>query len=119
MEYLFIFIFQVLGVAFHVMQKIIKLDDDHKGITRRQVFALFFDEDWDTLAVSGLIFLLHLAVHYVIDTYTPDFRAGINFYILYVFASAFMLGYLGQRAVYRWLGSAEKRIDSFVDNKTK
>ena len=119
MEYLLIIAFQLLGVSFHIMQKIIKLDDENKELSRKEIFKIFFDEDWDTLACSALILATHLVVHYAIDTYTPDFRAGINYYMLYVFASAFMLGYLGQRAVYRWLGSAEKKIDAIIDSKTK
>jgi hypothetical protein len=118
MEYLLLIAFQLIGIGFHVMQKIIKLDDDHVGINRKQVFKIFFDEDWDTLVVSALILLSHLLVHYVIDTYTPDFRA-VNYYILYSFGAALMLGYLGQRWVYKVLGSAEKKIDILVGDKFK
>jgi hypothetical protein len=119
MEYFLIIVLQILGVAFHIMQKVIKLGDDNPEMPRRQIFSVFFREDWDTLTVSGLILILHLVVHYAIDRYTPDFRATINYYVLYAFAAAFMLGYLGQRAVYRWLGSAEKKIDAIVDIKTR
>lgn len=117
MEYLIIIACQLLGIGFHVMQKIIKLDDQFPEMTRGQVFNAFFKEDWDTLAVSALIILTDLLAHYIIDTYTPDFRKGINLYILYAFGAAFMLGYLGQRLVYKWLGSAEKYLDKKVEQR--
>lgn len=117
MEYLIITALQLLGISFHVMQKVIKIGDDHPEMKQREIFGIFFKEDWDTLTVSGLIIVADLLVHYIIDSYTPEFRAGINFYILYAFGAAFMLGYLGQRMVYKWLGSAEKFIDKKVENR--
>lgn len=117
MEYILIIVFQLIGIGLHVMQKIIKLNDEKRGISKKEVFKVFFDEDWDTLTVSGMIIVAHLVVHFVIDYYTPHFRASVNYYILYAFATAFMLGYLGQRWVYKFLGSAEKKIDSVVGNR--
>jgi hypothetical protein len=117
MEYFLIFVLQMLGIAFHVMQKIIKLGDQYPTLGRKEIFNIFLQEDWDTLCVSGLIIVADELAHYIIDEYTPDFRSGINYYILYAFGIAFMLGYLGQRFVYKWLGSAEKFIDKKVEGK--
>lgn len=117
MEYLIIIAFQVLGIGFHVMQKIIKLGDERKSLTKKEIVDTFFSEDWDTLIVSVLIICGHLLTHYVIDEYTPSFRNDVNFYVLYAFGAAFMLGYLGQRMVYKWLGTAENKLDKMVQSK--
>lgn len=119
MEFVLIIVFQLFGIGFHIMQKIMVIDKENPGITRKEIFNIFFKEDWDTLIISAMILFMHLVVHYVIDSYTPQFRAKINYYSLYVFGSAFMLGYLGQRWVYKWLGSAEEKIDSILGNKLK
>lgn len=119
MEYLLIFILQLLGIGFHVMQKVIKIGDTHRELSRKQVFNAFFDEDWDTLIVSGLVLIVNLVAHYIIDAYTPEFRASVNYYALYAFAIAFILGYSGQRLAYKWLGSAEKKLETLSDKSTR
>lgn len=112
MEYLLIILLQLIGIGFHVMQKVISIGDNHPEKTRRQIFDVFFKEDWDTLFVSALVLITHLVAHYIIDTYTPDFRNSVNYYVLYAFGSALVLGYAGQRLIYKWLGSAEKKLET-------
>jgi hypothetical protein len=111
MEYLLIFVLQLLGIGFHVMQKIIKLGDTHPQMKRREIINVFLDEDWDTLIVSALVLCVNLITHYIIDKYTPQLRESLNYYVLYAFAIALVLGYSGQRLAYKWLGSAEKVLD--------
>jgi hypothetical protein len=119
MDYLLIFVLQLLGIGFHVMQKIMKIGDSFPEKTRKEIFDTFFKEDWDTLCVSALVLVLDELTYFIIDRYTPDFRSSINYYVLYAFGLAFVLGYSGQRLAYKWLGSAEKVLDSKFDNKFK
>lgn len=119
MEYLLIIVLQLLGIGFHVMQKIVSLGDTCKECTRKDVISAFFKEDWDTLVVSILVLVSNLVIHYIVDTYAHSLRDSTQYYILYAFGLAFVLGYAGQRLVYKWLGSAEKRLTNEIDNKLK
>lgn len=117
MEYTLIFILQILGIGFHVMQKIISLGDEHKDKNRSQIFSAFLYEDWDTLSVSALIIALHLVSHYIVENYTTIRQ--IDNYHLYSFGLALVLGYAGQRIIYKYLGSAEEFLNKKVNDKLK
>ena len=117
MEYLLIFTLQLLGIGFHVMQKIISLGDKHVEKNRSQIFSAFLYEDWDTLVVSTLIIILHLVSHYIVENYTKIDE--INNYHLYSFGLALLLGYAGQRIIYKYLGSAEEFLNKKVSDKLK
>lgn len=114
MEYFLIILLQFLGAGFHIMQKIVTIGDAHKEFTWQQVFGAFLKEDWDTLAVSGLILFLNLVVHFILATY-PNSIVTINNYILYSFLLSLILGYAGQRIVYKYLGSAERFLNKKAD----
>ena len=117
MEYLLIFILQLLGIGFHVMQKVISIGDKHPDKNRSQIFSAFLYEDWDTLMVSALIISLHLVSHYIVENYTTI--REINNYHLYSFGLALLLGYAGQRIIYKYLGSAEEFLNKKVGDKLK
>jgi hypothetical protein len=118
MEYLLIFILQILGIGFHVMQKIISIGDKHPEKNRSQIFSAFLYEDWDTLAVSLLVIATHLIAHYIVANYT-DLSMTSDKYILWSFSLALLLGYAGQRLAYKFLGSAEEFLNKKVSDKLK
>lgn len=113
MEYLIVVILQLLGIGFHVMQKIISLGDKNPKLTSSDVFSAFLFEDWDTLMVSALVLALNIVAHYIIENYTSLCDTK-NFHI-YAFGIAFVLGYAGQRIVYKYLGSAESFLNKKAD----
>lgn len=115
MEYTIIIILQLLGIGFHVMQKISALGDKFPEKTVPEIRGIFWKEDWDTLVGSALVLALNLVVHYIIEEYT-DLAETVAYYILYAFGAAFILGYAGQRMIYKWLGSAEKKLTEKGDN---
>lgn len=120
MEYLIIIVLQILGIGFHVMQRIAKLNllyKDKPEISARYVVSVFMKEDWNTLIVSVLIILLNLVVHFILDTYGHDYTSGISGFQLYGFLVAFVLGYAGQRLVYKYLGTAENFLNKKVEGK--
>lgn len=118
MEYFLIIILQLLGVGFHVVQQVSDIDNRHPEVNRSEVFAIFFKNDWDTLMGSALVLALHVVTHYIIENYAPEVRSMKN-YILYSFGLALVMGYGGQKIVYKYLGSAEKFLDDKIDNKLK
>lgn len=109
MEYALIVLLQLIGIGLHVMQKVIALGDQNKSMERKEIFATFWHEDWDTLFVSGLVLVLNLAAHYIIEAYTI-LPKEIGNYPLYAFGIALVLGYAGQRLIYKYLGTAEAAL---------
>lgn len=126
MEYFLALILQILGVSFHVMQKIISLGDSHKDKTRAEIFSIFLSEDWDTLGVSALVLITTLVFHFSANYYftesmnkivkVPLTSLEVPIVILILIAS-FVIGYAGQRLVYKWLGSAEKYLNDKVKDQ--
>lgn len=116
MEYALIFILQFLGIGLHVMQKITQLDLKYPEKSFREIWLLFIQEDVNTIIVSLLVLGLNLVAHYIITTYT-NIEAEFQYFHLYNFGAALVLGYAGQRIIYRYLGTAERFLDKKVDNK--
>lgn len=127
MEYLLIILLQLLGIGFHVMQKIIKFGDQYPEMDRGKIFDIFMKEDWDTLIVSILVLVTHITLHFTANYLDPDlmntsfaFPALGGFTISYVLVSlvlALFMGYFGQRVAYKIFGTAEKYIDKKIENK--
>ena len=113
-EYGLIVLLQFLGIGFHVMQKISALGDKFPEKTSNEIAYLFWREDWDTLFVSLLVISLNLTAHFILMEYT-EVPYTVNYFYLWVFGSAFLLGYAGQRIIYKQLGTAEKFLDKTSD----
>lgn len=122
--YFLIFILQLIGISLHVLQKVLALDklapDDSLG----EVFSLFWKSDRITVFISCAMLALNLVGHYIIEDYGQGLIAYINSYKylsydLLAFALAFVLGYLGQRKIYQWLGKAEGILDKQAEKLEK
>lgn len=116
MEYLIIAILQLLGIGFHVMQKVSNLGNTFPQKTRKEILGIFFQEDWDTLGISALILATCEMAHYIIHNYAQTI-AAMQYFELTWFAVSLVLGYSGQNLVYKWLGSAETFLDKKVTEK--
>ena len=112
MEYLLIIFFQLLGIGFHVGQKITSLNTLYK---EQPIFILklFISTDWPTLFVSSLVLLTDLGAHFVLDYVGADpFTDG--WWRVAPFGLALFLGYAGQRVVYKLFGTTEKMLDKQI-----
>jgi hypothetical protein len=118
MEYLLIISLQLSGIGLHVMQKIIGIGNLHPDKPASETFKIFMREDWDTLCVSAIVLFLNIIVHYIVGEYAQSISA-MEYYTLTSFAIALVLGYAGQRMIYKYLGSAEKFLDKQVENRLK
>lgn len=118
MEYVLIIVLQLIGIGFHIMQKIISLGDKHPDKNRSQIISGFLYEDWDTLVVSGLVLTLNVITHYITENYLKSAREW-EYYHVASFAVALIMGYAGQRLAYKWLGSAEEFLNKKVTDKLK
>lgn len=118
MEYALVFLFQFLGIGFNVMQKIVALGDTYPQLSMREAIVAFFKKDWDTLAISSLVLAFNLAVHFVANYYKAPFTAWV-YYPFVSFGIALVLGYGGQRMIYKYLGTAESYLDKKVTDNLK
>jgi len=116
MEYALIFILQLLGIGFHVGQKVLELDKLTPDDGLRDVLNLFWKDDKITVLISVLLILpLNIVLYYILLNYGPDSVILYDYFDLIFFAVSLTLGYSGQRIVYGALGKAvifaEKKIN--------
>lgn len=124
MEYLFVSGLQLFGIAFHVGQKILDLDKQNPTKSIGEITALFFENEWSSLLVSGLILFFHLFVHMIINYHNmaiistefsfPYTTTKVPLYVL-SYCLAFVFGYAGQRLAYKYLGKAETYLSNKAD----
>lgn len=117
-----IIVLQVLGIGLHVMQKIVKLGNDYPDKSRQEIKDAFFKEDWDTLSISAIILVLNVVAHIIVVVYAPEIAAAKYWNIpfnLWSFFIALVLGYAGQRIIYKLLGTAENFLNKKVDDHLK
>jgi hypothetical protein len=120
MEYLIITTMQIIGISLSFIFKIKALDTKFPDFTKKQIFAVFWDEDWTTLLGSVIVLALNLVVHFIMAQYTPHIFELVWLtipYMVWSFGIALILGWGGQRLIYNWLGSAEKALDKKVTEK--
>jgi hypothetical protein len=119
MEYGLIFFLQVLGVSLHIVQKITELGKLYPELKPNQIVNTFWNSDWDTLLGSGVVLLLNLTVQFIIENYATKIY-NMEYFHLISFGIALILGYAGQRLIYKWLGTAADSLDKKVtDNLNK
>lgn len=106
MEYVIVFILQALGISLSATQKMLELDRKFPDDSLSDVINLFLREDRITLIISGIILIFNLVAHYIVDSYT-ELPLVVEYYPIWAFGISFVLGYAGQRIIYKYLGKAE------------
>lgn len=111
MEYFIIFICELLGIGFQILDVVRTYDKQFPAYTKKQIFGVFWEEDWTTLLGSALVLVFNFVAHYVVDTNFPDVHNwslwGIP-YIVLAYIMAMVLGFAGQFIVNKWLGTAKQ-----------
>lgn len=108
MIYILTSILMVIGTLFHCMQKIRMLRLKFPQCNPHQVLKTFMGEEWDSLFVSFLVWLVYeLWIYLAIRNQykLPDWYEMYGIYGL-----SLVLGYCGQRVAYKYLGTAEKAL---------
>lgn len=117
MDYILTSILIILGVGFHVMQKIRILRTKFPEFSPKKIIATFFTEEWDSLIVSFLVWLV-----YELGIFIPTYN-GVKFpfwwEMIGVYVAALVLGYCGQRVAYKYLGTAEEVLEKKADDLKK
>ena len=114
MDYLLTIVLFILGVCFHVMQKIMILKASFPQLKFRDIWNTFFKQEWDSLVVSGLVLCvaeiaLFIAVNNKVTL--PNWLDEWGMYLI-----PLVLGYSGQRIAYKYLQTAEAVLEKKVEN---
>lgn len=117
MDYFWIFILQLIGIGFHVGQKIYELDKLSPDDSLEDVFNIFWKSDRVTVFISVVILAFNLSVHSIMHDYGPKSILDYEYYHLISFAIALVLGYAGQRIVYGALGKAVDFAEKKINDK--
>lgn len=113
MDYVLIFAIWLLGVGFDVMSKVAKLRKKFPDF--KQVFPLFFSEEWDSLIVSGLVLLLLELALFILRYNEVVLPAWIENWGMYAIGLVF--SYSGQRIAYKYLGTSEGVLIDWAEKK--
>lgn len=111
-EYLLIIALELAGISLHVLQKVLELDKKSPDDSLSEVFGLFWKSDRITVFISFVVLFLNVIGHYIIEEYGPEAITNHEYYDLTSFAVALILGYAGQRLIYKWLGKAEAKLEN-------
>lgn len=114
MIYFLVQVLYLLGVGHHIMQVVTKLRKRFPVFGFRQIFATFFNEEWDSLIRSALVsitYQLFLVIIHMAEVQMPFWWEKY----LAVYGIALFLGYSGQRIFYKFLGTTEKILEQKVD----
>lgn len=118
LPYALIFIFQLLGIGFHVGQKVLELDKLKPDDSLPDVFKMFWRDDKMTILISVCLILpLGLVTYFVLLEYGPESISGYEYFDLIYFGASLVLGYSGQRIIYGALGKAVSFAEKKVSDK--
>ena len=117
MDYALIAFFQLCGIAFQVVPKLMELDklavDDSFG----DVCKIYWKHDKFTLIYSLFIIVFDEGVHFSVETYAPKFAESFEYYHIMSFGIATILGWGGQRILDKVFGKAEAFINKKIEDK--
>ena len=102
----------VLGCCFHVMGKVSTLKKSFPELLPKTIWKTFWHEEWNVLIGSVFVlFTLELSI-YIINYYQMPIPDWLQWGI---YPISLVLGYAGQRLIYKYLGTAEKILEQKAD----
>lgn len=106
----------ILGVCYQVMQEIGKQRKKYPAYRPGQLFGTYWQEEWNTLIVSALgLVTLQL---FGLIAHIKNIPLPVWLHDWGVYALTPVAGYGWHRIVYSWLGTTEKRLTEYMENKT-
>jgi hypothetical protein len=114
MEYFIIIVAQIFGVLFHTYLKIKQIDDRRDDDTFWEVCNVFYKENILSLILSAVILLFTVFIHFVVGYYT-DLNVTFEYYDLIGAGISLILGYQGQKLVYKALDKGSNLVDKKLD----
>lgn len=100
------------GVWFHIMQQIRKLRAKFPDLPAKEIKNTFLTQEWDVLIVAGMVNALCLFFEYL--GASKHIGLDADFAELIVAAFMVVIGYAGNRLVYKALGTSEKVLSKKI-----
>lgn len=127
MEYIFITVFQLVGIAWRSLQDLDKLvkDKSNSALTHFQALTMFWKSQFFSLIGSILVLLTQTTIHWAAKYFYPPFDKisievnGFSFPIVFfiVVICAAILGYKGQEIFFKIFNSGSQKAMDYVDQK--
>jgi hypothetical protein len=105
----------ILGVGFHVTRVIDKLRIKFPTLCINDILNTFFKEEWNTLFRSALVLCTYELFLFIIQTAEIKMPGWWEKFLV-PYGLALVLGYAGQRLIYKYLGTAESVLEKQVDD---
>ena len=118
MEYVIIALAQIFGILFHTWIKIKAIDDRRPDDTFFEVMGVFYVENMVSLILSFVILAFTIFARFVIELYT-DLETTVPYYELINVGVSLILGYQGQKIIYKALDKGTGIVDRKLDEKIK
>ncbi len=118
MEYVIIVLAQIFGILFHTFIKIKTIDDRRPDDTFFEVMGVFYAENMLSLLLSFVILAFTIFIRFVIELYTT-LNETIPYYELINIGLSLILGYQGQKIIYKALDKGTGIVDRKLDEKIK
>lgn len=110
MIYILTILLFILGVGYHVTKVIDRLRKKYPALNAQQVMQTYFNEDWNTLVRSFLVLCTYEIFLFIVRSAPVNMPIWWQKYLV-DYALAIVLGYAGQRLIYKYLGTAEKTLE--------
>ena len=108
----------MLGVGYHVTRQIDILKKKYPECKPGDVLDTFIREDWNTLIRSFLVLCTFEIFIFLKETKAVQMAAWWDRYLV-DYALALVLGYAGQRLIYKYLGTAENKLGENAEKINK
>ncbi len=118
MEYLIISIAQIFGILFHTYIKIDAIDNRRPDDSFWEVLLVFYQENLKSLILSFVILAFTIFIRFVIELHT-NLDETIPYYELINIGISLILGYQGQKIVYKALDKGTGVVERKLDEKIK
>ena len=109
LELILITAIYLLGVGYNALQKVGNIRAKYPGLSFKTVWVSYFNEEWNTLMVSGLGLLTVQIFWFISHTKNIPLPHWLHEWGIYLFD--LFLGYALHRIIYRYMGTMEKVID--------
>lgn len=104
----------LLGVGYFVTKKIDELKVKYPTCDADDVLRTFLKEDWNTLIRSFLVLCTYEIFIFITQIKAVVMPVWWEKYLV-VYALSLVLGYAGQRLIYKYLGTAESELEKRAD----
>lgn len=105
----------ILGVGFHVTSIIEKLRKKFPEFGLKEIVDTYFKEEWNTLIRSFLVLSTYELALFIIHMAQAKMPPWWDKYLV-PYVLAIVLGYCGQRIIYKYLSTAEGVLERKAEN---